>query len=70
MVHLLQLHYLARNSKERDIILVNPDNISYITSVKDGGSHIHFCCHIKEGYTQGISVVENLDEILTLIKKL
>lgn len=70
MVHLLQLHYLARNPKERDIILVNPDNISYITSVKDGGSHIHFCCHIKEGYTQGISVVENLDEILTLIKKL
>lgn len=70
MVHLLQLHYLARNPKERDIILVNPDNISYITSVKDGGSHIHFCCHIKEGYAQGISVVENLDEILTLIKKL
>lgn len=70
MVHLLQLHSLARNINERNVILVNPDNISYISSIKDGGSHIHFCCALKDGYSQGISVVENLDEILYLKKKL
>lgn len=68
MVHLLKLHYLASDDKE--VILVNPDNISYITSIENGGSHIFFCSSIKEGYSQGISVTETLDEILSLIKKL
>lgn len=70
MVHMVKLHLHARNEKDCTLILVNPENISYITPIEDGGSFIHFCCSAsKEHQYQGIAVVESLMEIEALIKK-
>ena len=67
MVHLIKLHNRAEEEIDRNPVLVNPDNISYIRPMDDGGSHIIFCCAESSHY-QGIYVEESLDEIISLIK--
>lgn len=67
MVHLIRLHNHADDEADRIPILVNPDNISYIRPMENGGCHIIFCCAEASHY-QGLYVIESLDEIISLIK--
>lgn len=69
MVHFIRLHNYARSEKDRDEILVNPENISYISPMKEEGSYIHFCSYGgREHLSLGISVMESLAEIEELVK--
>lgn len=67
MVHFIKLHTHVKREINQMSILVNPDNISYIKPLKDGGSHIIFCCSDNQNY-QGVSVIESLEEIISIIK--
>jgi len=69
MVHLIRLHRHSKDKDDRVMLLVNPDNISFISPLDDGGSCIHFCCSTQGQHFQVITVMESLYEIESLIKK-
>lgn len=69
MVHLIHLHRHSKNEEGRISLLVNPENISYITPLDDGGSCIYFCTGNQAQHFQVITVMETLSEIESLIKK-
>lgn len=70
MVHLIAVHIQLDKKRGGERCLVNPENISYIRPMTDGGSYICFCCfNHQNNIYQGLHVMESLDEILNLIKK-
>lgn len=69
MVHFIRLHRYSKDKEDRVVILVNPDNISYVTPLDDIGSCVHFCSGGHNQPIQAITVMESLIEIESLIRK-